>query len=431
MSKKRLYLIIAITAIITIGFFLAAYIISQQGNGGAVEQKNPLTNFFPFGKGSANGTRGSAGDNTAPADLGSANSGENNLLVNQKNLPALRQISTAATAGYAPSLQSGKTSVQFVERSTGNIFETAMEDMRKDRLSNALIPEVQEAFWGNTGKSIVYRYIKDGGSAITTLIIEIPNPNKPKVESQNATTTNQLVASFLPENILSVLVSPDTKNIFYLTKTPDFATRTAIGNIFNFQKNTSTKVFQTPFSEWLPVSFDGKTVLLQTKASQNVPGFLYSMNTSTKELQKIIGGINGLTTLASPDAQKILYSSSNRGGVDLHIYNRKENTTIDVPLATLPEKCVWNADGVTLYCAAPTYLPTAEYPDDWYQGSVSFNDTVWKIDSKTGNMTTLFSPASFSAPKMDMENLMLPTNKDFLFFINKTDSTLWGYDLTQ
>lgn len=433
MPKKRLYLIIAITAIITIGFFLAAYIISQQGNSSAVEQKNPFTNFFPFGKGSTSGTRGgngSAPDNNIPNEPGNTSSGKNNLLVNPKNIPALRQISTTATAGYSPSLQSGKTSVQFVERSSGNIFETAMEDMRKDRISNALVPEVQEAFWGNAGKSIVYRYIKSGESSVTTVIIGIPNPNKPKVAAQNATTTNQLVASFLPENILSVLVSPDTKNIFYLTKTPAFATRVALGNVFNFQKNTSTRVFQTPFSEWLPVSFDGKNVLLQTKASQNVPGFLYSMNTSTKELQKIIGGINGLTTLPSPDSQKILYSGSSRGGIDLHLYNRKENSTLTIPLATLPEKCVWGIDDTVLYCAAPDYLPSAEYPDNWYQGSVSFNDMVWKIDSKTGNMTTLFSPASFSAPKMDITNLTLSPNKDFLFFINKTDSTLWGYNLT-
>lgn len=430
MSKKRLYLIIAITAIITVGFFLAAYIISQQSSG-PVTEKNPFANFFPFGKGSAtnNNTTGSNPDNNPLANpTGNTNDSRDNQIVNKKNLPALRQITTTATAGYSPSVQSGQTAVQFVERATGNIFETAMEDMRRGRLSNTLIPKVQEAFWGDANRSIVYRYIKEGGS-IATYVIKTPNPNRAKIESQDATTTNPLIGSFLSENILNVLTSSDTKNLFYLTRTPEFASRVALGNVFNFEKNTSVKVFQSPFSEWLPVYFDGKTVLLQTKPSQNVPGFLYSVSIPNGEPQKIIGGVEGLTTLPSPDLQKILYSKSTRGGVALYIYNRKDKTTLAIDLATLPEKCVWSTDSINFYCAAPTYIPSAEYPDSWYQGGVSFDDAVWKVDSTAGTITAVFSPGSFAAPKMDMKNLMLSSSKDFLFFINKTDSTLWGFNL--
>jgi hypothetical protein len=306
-----------------------------------------------------------------------------------------------------------------------------MEDMRRDRLSNILIPQVQEVFWGDNGKYIVYRYLKEGSASIVTYVMQTPNPNRVKVESQNATTTNPIVGSFLPENILHVSVSFDTKNMFSLSKTPEFKTRTAQGGIFNFQKNTFASVFQSQFSEWLPVYFDGKTVLLQTKSSQTVPGFLYSVSLPSGEPQKIIGNINGLTALPSPNLQKILYSESTRGGIILRIYDRKEKKTLNLEIMALPEKCVWNIDSTIVYCAVPEYLPTAEYPDAWYQGVVSFDDSVWKIDTKTGKITSVFSPEDFSAPKMDMANLMLSPNKDFLFFINKVDSTLWGYELTQ
>jgi hypothetical protein len=427
MSKKRLYLIIAITAIITIGFFLAAYIISKNNSMPADQkQENPFANFFPFGKGSGDNKR----TNTDNTDFINGTSGDaNNPIINPKNLLALRQVSNTATAGMFPLVKSGKTVVQFVERATGNVYETTMEDMRKDRLSNILIPGVQEVFWGDNGKSVVYRYIKEGG-VIITYVMETPNPNRFKVEAQSATTTDPVKGSFLTEDISNVLISSDTKNIFYLTKTPDFSTRVALGNIFNFTKNTSTRVFQSPFSEWLPVYFDGKTVLLQTKASQNVPGYLYSVSLPSGEPQKIIGGINGLTALPSPDLRKILYSESTRGGIILHLYDRKEKKTLDISLVTLPEKCAWNADSVVLYCAAPDYLPTAEYPDAWYQGSISFGDTVWKIDANTGDVVSIFTPETFGAPKLDMGNLILSPSRDFLFFINKNDSTLWGYDLT-
>lgn len=427
MTKKRLYIIIAITAIVTIGFFIAAYIISQQGGGESTDTpKNPFANFFPFGK----GTPGTGSSDGGPiSGSGNTNGSENIPLVNPKSIPALRQISSTATAGYYPSARSGKPAVVFVERATGNIFETVMEDMQRNRISNALLPRAEEVFFGEGGKYVVYRYIKEGGSSVVTFVRNVPAPDKLKVEASDATTTNPISGSFLPEDILNVFVSPDTKNMLYFTKTPEFNTRVALGNIFNFQKNTSARVFQSPFSEWLPVYFDGKTALLQTKASQNVPGYLYSVSMPNGELKKIIGGVNGLTALPSPDLTKVLYSESTRGGVVLHMYNRKEKTTLDILLSTLPEKCVWTVDSATLYCAAPDYLPGAEYPDAWYQGSVSFNDAMWKIDAKTGTMTALFTPESFSAPKMDMENLMLSPNKDFLFFINKNDSTLWGYSL--
>ncbi len=429
MSKKKLYIIIAITAIITIGFFFAAYIISQQGGGAPVgEQKTTLADFLPFGKVSQDKV-GSGGDTAA----GSVPGDENDALINQKKIRALRQISATPTAGMYPFTRSGKTSVRFVERATGNIFETAMEDMRRDRVSNALIPKTQEVFFGNDGKTAVYRYLKEGDSSVVTFMRNISDTSGVKAgtaaEAVGGAAASLVSGSFLPEGILQVAVSPDTKNMFYLEKTPGFETRSAVGSVLNFQKNTSTHVFQSPFSEWLPVYFDGKTALLQTKASQNVPGFLYSLDIKNGELQKIIGNVNGLTALPSPDLQKILYSESSRGGMTLRLYNKKTNAITEIPSATLPEKCVWSANSADIYCAAPDSLQTAEYPDAWYQGDVSFSDAMWKIDAKTGFITSVFAPESFDAPKMDMTHLTLSQNGDFLFFINKTDSTLWGFDL--
>jgi hypothetical protein len=426
MSRKRLYLIVGITAIVTIGFFLAAYIVSRQENQTpGTEPVNPFANFFPFGKSMGNGDRPISEEGTPTANTGT-NGGENTPLINPKNLLALRQISTTATAGTYPFIKSGKTAVQFVERSTGNIYETTIEDMRRDRISNTLIPSAYETLSGNGGKTITYRYIKEGGSSITTFVRNVPNPDRVKIETQNA-TTSQTGGSFLEEGILHAFISSDTKSMFYLTKTPDFNTRTTVGSVFNFQKNTSTRVFQSPFSEWLPVSFDGKTVMLQTKASRDVPGFLYSMNVSNGELQKVLGDINGLTALPSPDQQKILYSESTRGGVALRIYSRVEKTTRNIELSTLPEKCVWDIGGIMIYCAAPDYIPTAEYPDAWYQGGILFSDAMWKIDPKTGNMEAVFLPSAFDAGNLDMTKPVLSPNGDYLFFINKTDSTLWGY----
>lgn len=434
MSKKKLYLIIGVTAIITIGFFLAAYIISQESVAPKTPGESVFSNFFPFGKNTGNETGGENAGDTGNDETDSFGTGDENgeksgAISDKTKLPRLRQINKTPTAGMYPFIRSGKTMVQYVERATGNIFETNMEDMRKAKVSNHIIPRVQEVFWGNGGKSLIYRYFNEDDFSIATFVTSAPNTSGVKIETQKSTSTDTVSGSFLEENILHALPSFDSKSLFYLTKTSDFTSRTGYGSVFDFTKNTAKRVFESPFSEWLPVSFDGKTAFIQTKASQNIPGFLYSLNTANGGLQKILGGINGLLALPSPDMQKILYSESTRGGITLRLYDRKNQNTTDIPLSTFPEKCVWTSDSTALYCAVPDYLPATEYPDAWYQGLVAFNDTVWKIDAKTGNRVMVFTQDSSINQTLDMTGLSLSLDGNFLFFINKKDSTLWGYEI--
>ena len=54
--------------------------------------------------------------------------------------------------------------------------------------------------------------------------------------------------------------------------------------------------------------------------------------------------------------------------------------TLPLPVATIADKCVWTADDSAIYCGIPVN-PSAglNYPDDWYQGAVSFSDRIWRI----------------------------------------------------
>jgi hypothetical protein len=111
------------------------------------------------------------------------------------------------------------------------------------------------------------------------------------------------------------------------------------------------------------------------------------------------------------------------------VYDRKDSSTKDVALQTLPEKCVWKKDNASLYCAIPSVFPSGEYPDSWYQGISSFNDNIWMVDAVTGKTTPVFVPGSLTLKLLDMTNLTLSPAEDFLFFINKRDSSLWAFDL--
>ncbi|MCK9351310.1 MAG: hypothetical protein WCT49_00160 [Candidatus Paceibacterota bacterium] len=425
MSKKQLYIIVGIFAIITIGFFLASFILTRGGNNTPKETGQEPNGFFPFGNSDSTKVNPNG---TSPSGNVINNNSDIPAYVGNKDLPILRQVTKNAVAGSYATQKSGKEYVNYVEKETGNVFETRLEDMQTNRISHSIMPRIYEAQFANSGRSVVMRYLKSKGETISTFVLDIPRAGA--LSSDNATTSASVPnGRFLPPDIADLKVSADEKTAFYLTRTGEFSNRNSFGSIFNFEKNSGSQVFQSPFSEWLPVAVNSKNVLLQTKASQNVPGFLYSFDIKSGVLKKILGDKKGLTTLPSTDGQRILYSESTKGGLTLGIHNISNNTTVNLILQTLPEKCAWKSDSLTIYCAAPQNLPGTAYPDAWYQGTVSFSDNLWQVDANTGKSVVILVPSSFTVELMDMTSLVISPLQDFIYFTNKKDSSLWAFEV--
>ena len=97
---------------------------------------------------------------------------------------------------------------------------------------------------------------------------------------------------------------------------------------------------------------------------------------------------------------------------------------------TLPEKCIWsNTDSKIIYCAVPKNFPAGDYPDAWYQGLVNFTDDIWLINTDTMASTLIFDLEKQANKNLDITDLHLDKNDNFLFFTNKTDMTLWSLNL--
>jgi hypothetical protein len=428
MSKKQLYIVIGIFAIITIGFFVASFILTRKNNTPSETNSNPFGNFSPFGNTSETNTNTGSNSLTGGNTANNQNVVENPNYVAKKNLPILRQVTKNAIAGLYPTQKTGKAYVNYVEKENGNVFESKLETMQINRISNAVIPRITEASFANQGSSVVMRYLKNKGDTIFTFILEIP-----KTTSLNDVPINTSVPNgrFLPVGITDIKISSDEKSFFYMTRSDMFDNRSSLGSIFTFEPISVSEVFQSPFSEWLPVSYNSKNIMLQTKASQKVDGFLYSFDIKTGVLKKILGDIKGLTTLPSPDGQHILYSESTKGGLALRVYHIADNTTTNLILQTLPEKCLWKNDNTTLYCATPKTLIGATYPDVWYQGAISFSDNLWQVDTKTGKASVILVPTGFTTEPLDMTSLSLSPLQDFIYFINKRDSSLWAFEVSK
>ena len=309
--------------------------------------------------------------------------------------------------------------LRYVARATGNIYQTFADKIDERKFTGTLVPRVYEAYFGNSGEAVIMRRLKADERTIEIFVGALPK----EVLGGDTSEDNEVSGTFLPDNITDISVSPDSLKIFYLYG--------AGGNAFGITSGVlgdkKVQVFDSPFTEWLALWPSVKMIVLTTKPSGAVPGYVYALNPDSKSLAKILGGINGLTALGSPNGKLILYGDSS---LSLSIYDLETRSSIALGARTLPEKCVWNKGNTTIYCAVPKSAPGALYPDSWYRGEISFNDDIWKIDAETGSGAVILEPgAEPGGEETDGIKLLLDENENYLFFVNKSDSYLWEMKL--
>lgn len=298
-------------------------------------------------------------------------------------------------------------SVRYVEKMNGHIYKMFLDTKAKEKISNSTIPSIYEAFFDNTANTVIYRYL-----------------SADKIINSFMATLGAPKGEFLPQNISDLSISRDKTKFFYLTENNSNGVTGFIGT---FGETKRDIVFNHPFTEWLSEWDTNQRIFLTTKPSYDVKGSIFLLNTTNKTISKIFGGVTGLTTLVNPIGSLVLYSSSTETGPKLGVFDINKHTTKDLDTYGLPEKCVWSSDNINVYCGVPNVITGNQYPDYWYQGLISFDDYFVKINTETGDKTTIAN--SMDETPVDGTRLFLDKTESSLFFINKKDSTLWSLDL--
>jgi hypothetical protein len=311
------------------------------------------------------------------------------------------------------------TKIRYTETSTGHTNETYLDFIDIEKITTVTIPKIVESYFaGKSATRAILRYAEGGDiETFTGAIPLIPTTTDGKPDTT-------FKGAYLPTNIISMNVSPDKEKIFTIEKNSDGA----IGSISLPDGTKRNQVFSLAFSEWTSEWPNARYVTLTTKPSARVPGFTYTIDTTTKVMKKVLGNVLGLTTLTSPDMKTILFSRSAANTINANLYTVSSKSVVPLPGATtLPEKCVWQSSTI-LYCAVPSYIPAGEYPEAWYQGMVTFIDQIYKIDTVSFTSTVIANPSTFGA-SIDAVNLYVNPANTFLIFINKKDGSLWSLDL--
>jgi hypothetical protein len=400
--------ILILTLILLLGIGLVAYFMLLAG-GTASETR---TSFFPdwFGGGGSN----PSGGNGAEIPLDSQENED--AQTPSQNQAALLQLSAEPVAGFVVVSETAR----FVDRATGNVHETSLITGQKARLSNVTIPKVAQAFFSKNGTQVVLQYLNDERSAPQTFLATVST-------SQSTTSASSLDGTFIPAQVTAVAPHPIGSNFFYLTKESSGSRGYIVG-----ATPPGQSIFSSPVTGWQAQWVTPEEVALTTKPSSVSSGFMYFLNTSTGALRRVIGSVPGLTTLVSPDGKRVLMAGAGNPGIRLFVLTPElETPALELPLATLPEKCVWSRTRETIvYCAVPNFLPPGSYPDAWYMGEVAFTDTLYEIDTATAETRFItdfraYDPNLF----IDLLEPALTENDYLLVFKNKLDNSLWRLDL--
>ncbi len=417
---------------------LVAWVFSATRNmpgdtGGGGGGNNFLYDFLPFGKNNKDNN-----DNSEePADI----SDYRDVSLKETESMVLTKVSTMPIAGYGvftkerfidvptviPNTENAEVSttpvapqtefvpaLRYVEKATGHIYQTYADRISEKKFSDTTILRIHEAIFGNSAQAVIMRYLRPDESTIATFIGKLP------ADVLGADSgMNKLQGTFLPENVTDLSISKDSTKMFYLYNLKDMG----IGMVSTAFGENRTQVMDLAFTEWLSIWSSDDNITLTSKASGKAPGYAYTLNSNTKEFNKILGGVYGLTTQISPDGRLILYSNNQ---LALNIFNIETREITPLSIRTLAEKCVWTKDSTVLYCAMPSFVGEGTFPDTWYQGEISFNDQLWKVELGTTPIETFLDPKfSPAGEELDIVNLTLSEDESYLFLMNKKDAYLW------
>jgi hypothetical protein len=431
MSRKALAIIVIFVIILLglLGGFYYYLKTQASTTPGSPSKGLSLRDFFPFGKAPAT----TPGATPTPQNSGTSTQNnpvqENIVATANPSVPVLRHITGTPIAGAVifdrtTGTSTKKTTVnaiRYMDRATGNVFEAATNTLSVLRVSNTTFPKAYEAFFDNSGESMVLRTLKnDDGEAISTYFGHLHKETPTSTEEKLDTTLISNNADFIS-------LSPTKSKLFSIGSEGGEK-----GIVSNLDGSNKTIVWTSQLREWLPNWVTADTILLSSKPSADVIGSSYLLNVSTKSFRKTGSSLPGLAVSASPNLSYLIYAQSDTENLSLifGLMDKTGKTPAPLSLKTLPEKCVWSQkDTAVIFCAVPDFIPKATYPDDWYMGKMSFSDSIWKLNLATGENRQIASLRELSKSDIDGINLSLDSKEDYLLFTNKIDLTLWGLQI--
>jgi len=302
--------------------------------------------------------------------------------------------------------------VKYYLASNGNVYKSDLDGTDKTRISSAILPNLIKILWSPDRNKVIAVFEENG------LL---------KKYSYDYSTG---ISTLLNRKIRWLSWSPTQNKIayqYYDSQTED--NNIAIANPDGSQW---TNVLQTRMKNLIVEWPASQLISIRTKPSGLAQSVIYTINLIDGDFKKILNETYGFTVLWSPLGNKFLFSETDAQGKNLKLKmaDLDKQTTKELDIVTLPEKCVWSKDNRTIFCAAPKSIPAhITLPDDYYKGIISFSDDFWQFNLDTQEKTQILKEENEEALAYDAKELLLSPLEDYLLFVNKKDGLLYSLGL--
>ncbi|MDP3769428.1 MAG: hypothetical protein U1A25_02580 [Candidatus Sungbacteria bacterium] len=390
-TKKILLIVIIVVVLALIGYVLYRLILSRTSGPTPLETQQP-----PVG-GSTTGGR-----ITPPFPFPEATPLPSPTIGLEEQIKEQMLMALTDFSVISPTINKNQDRALFYKKDGGTQYAADFTGTLEKR-SNTTIIGITETLWSPTKDRAIVFYL-DGETLKSFLHIG----------------TSTVIS--LPRDIKSASWSPDGKEFAYLITNENGLSLM----IADSSAKNSKEVLKTPILDAQIQWITSSVIAFQTAPSGYANGFVFLYSRSNGSFQKIIGPLYGLTTLWSPDGSRVLVGFTTGSGkqLKLSLYASSGKEEEILSNITLPEKCVWQGS-VEFYCAVPHQIPSsAVMPDEYLRSEFLTQDYILSYNTQTHDFKKVLEGGS-----MDMMNLGVTKNNDYLIFVNKTDGILWRLKL--
>lgn len=307
----------------------------------------------------------------------------------------VRQLTTRKVAGAVLVQNDAGDVIRFAEAGTGHLYEIPLTGGGETRISNTTIPGALRAEWSPSGTRVAITRERD--RSLETQVGSI-------VRGDDG--VDSFVGDVLPADADSIGFNESGDTLYY-TLADAVGTR---GVARDLKTGKETTRFTTPLRD-ITVSWE-PSPLIVTKASGKLSGYAY-----TGTMERVSNP--GLALRAIEDSDGFAFGSVSGDSLTGWLLG---TSTVPLSKGIIPDKCVFS--GPQLVCAIPKDH-AEEYPEGWYQGRVTFNDTFWVFNRSTGVGSELTDPLISARRSLDVLSFEPSESMTRLPFINKTDRSLW------
>ena len=345
-------------------------------------------------------------------------------LTTNGSLPRLIRLFDGPTAGYRLNQnEGGGITVQLVEQGRGNRYSISTSPPYSlSLISSGDLTRVLEGHIFSNNSALVLHEDANDETIIRSNII----PFDDRIGGQSSQTF---------EDNIRVITNDDT--LFFFTKVFDGE---VLGVIVDVTDPSNTRiVWESVFTNWQPRWGRNSHITLSTPISKYTKGYVYLVDPKGEDPDIQIAHLpdggsafvdttSGLFITYVPSTTRSLMGTSS-------ISNQAGEIILQVP-TTLPEKC----DGFNgvFVCGIPNTVQGKTrsghdtlFPDSWYQGDITLDDTIYLFDAATGEKRLLLSKDQddivelYGKISLDVIEPKVSDSGQFFFFVNKLDRSLW------